>query len=98
MSAGIFAYNQGTAASSYDDLGVVMSGVDASLTDLGGYIAAAKAHWEGDEMDVYAGIQSSWDIAAAAARDILGSVRTALGTTTESVISMRRQVTSALQQ
>jgi uncharacterized protein YukE len=97
MAEGIFSYNEGTAQTSHDDLGSVISGVDSSLNDLGGFVSAAKANWEGDEMEAYAAIQSSWDSAAATVREILGSVQTALGTTTESVVTMRSQVTSALQ-
>lgn len=98
MADGVFSYNEGVAGTSRDDLGTVMAGVDSSLTDLGGFVSAAKANWEGDEMEAYGAIQASWDQAAATVREILGSVQTALGTTTESVITMRSQVTSALQQ
>lgn len=97
MAEGVFSYHEGVAATSHDDLGSVILAVDSSLTDLGGFVASAKANWEGDEMELYSGIQAKWAEAAATVREILSSVQQGLGSTTESVSGMRSQVSSALQ-
>ena len=49
------------------------------------------------EKEIYQGIQSQWDKAAGTMKEILGSVKTTLGSTTESVDGMRSQVRSTLQ-
>ena len=94
---GVFSYNEATAESSHGDLGSVISGMEASLADLGGYVSSVKGAWDGDEMEAYAGIQAQWDTAAATVQEILTSVRGALGSTTTSVKDMRGQVRGALQ-
>ena len=93
---GIFSYNEATAETSHSDLGSVISGLESSLTDLGGFVNSVKSNWDGDEMDEYAGIQKQWDDAADTVREILASVRQALGSTTSSVKDMRSQVRGAL--
>lgn len=92
----VFAYNESTGATSHDDLGSVISGLESSLADLGGFVNSVKANWDGDEMDEYAGVQSQWDTAAGTVQEILASVRTVLGATNGSVGQMRGQVRSAL--
>ena len=82
---GVFSYNEATAESSHGDLGSVISGMEASLADLGGFVSSVKSSWDGDEMETYAGIQVQWDTAATTVQEILTSVREALGSTTSSV-------------
>jgi uncharacterized protein YukE len=93
---GVFAYNEATAETSHGDLGSVISGLESSLTDLGGFVNSVKSNWEGDEMDEYSGIQNQWDRASDTVKAILQSVRVALGSTTSSVKDMRSQVRGAL--
>jgi uncharacterized protein YukE len=93
---GVFAYNEATGQTSHDDLGSVISGLEASLSDLGGFVNSVKSNWDGDEMDEYTGIQSQWDGAADTVKAILASVRQVLGSTNSSVGEMRSQVRAAL--
>ncbi len=94
---GVFSYNEATADSAHGDLGSVISGVEASIADLGGFVSSVKSSWDGDEMETYGQIQSQWDTAASTVQEILNSVREALGSTTSSVKDMRGQVRGALQ-
>ncbi len=95
-SGSVFAFNEATGATSHDDLGSVINGLESSLTDLGGFVNSVKSNWDGDEMDEYAGVQTQWDNAAATVKEILASVRTVLGATNSSVGQMRGQVRAAL--
>jgi uncharacterized protein YukE len=94
---GIFSYDEAVADSAHGDLAGVISGLQASLDDLGGFVSRVKSNWQGDEMEEYAGIQAKWDSASATVKQILGSVHQALGSTTSSVKDMRGQVRAALQ-
>jgi uncharacterized protein YukE len=94
---GLFSYDEAVADAAHGDLAGVMSGLQASLDDLGGFVSRVKSNWSGDEMEEYAGVQAKWDSASATVREILASVHQALGTTTSSVKDMRGQVRSALQ-
>jgi WXG100 family type VII secretion target len=94
---GIFSYDEAVADSTHGDLAAVMSGLQAHLDDLSGFISRVKSNWTGDEQDTYAGIQAKWDTSADTVRQILNSVHQALGSTTGSVKDMRGQVRSALQ-
>jgi len=94
---GIFSYDEAVADAAHGDLAGVVSGLQASLDDLGGFVSRVKSNWQGDELDEYAGIQQKWDSASATVREILTSVHQALGSTTGSVKDMRGQVRSALQ-
>jgi uncharacterized protein YukE len=49
-------------------------------------------------MEIYNGIQQQWNSAADTVKQILDSVKQALGQTTSSVQDMRGQVRGALQQ
>jgi WXG100 family type VII secretion target len=93
----IFSYDEATADTAHGDLGSVARGVQASLDDLTGFVNRVKSNWEGDEMEIYNGIQTQWDGAAATVKQILDSVQGALGQTTGSVKDMRGQVRGALQ-
>ena len=95
-SGSVFAFNEATGATSHDDLGSVINGLESSLTDLGGFVNSVKSNWDGDEMDEYSGVQTQWDNAAATVKEILASVRTVLGATNSSVGQMRGQVRAAL--
>jgi uncharacterized protein YukE len=95
--ADVFSYDEATAETAHGDLASVARGVQASLDDLTGFVNRVKANWDGDEMDIYTGIQSQWDGAAATVKQILDSVQGALGGTTGSVKDMRGQVRGALQ-
>jgi WXG100 family type VII secretion target len=95
--ADVFSYDEATADTAHGDLGSVASGVQGSLDDLTGFVNRVKANWEGDEMDIYTGIQSQWDTAAGTVKEILDTVQSALGQTTGSVKDMRGQVRGALQ-
>jgi len=94
----VFSYDEAVADSAHGDLQSVMSGLQASLDDLSGFVSRVKSNWEGDEMDLYGGVQSKWDSSADTVRQILASVHQALGSTTSSVKDMRGQVRGALSQ
>lgn len=94
---GVFSYDEAVADSAHGDLAGVISGLNAHLDDLSGFVSRVKSNWNGDEMDTYAGIQAKWDSAADTVKQILNSVHQALGSTTGSVKDMRGQVRSALQ-
>ncbi len=93
---GIFSYDESTAGTAHADIGAVATGLQASLDDLTTFLARVKATWEGDEMDLYHGIQQRWNSAADTIKQILDSVNQALGQTTSSVQQMRGQVRGAL--
>jgi WXG100 family type VII secretion target len=93
----IFSYDESTAGSAHGDIGGVANGIQASLDDLTNFVSRVKANWDGDEMEIYNGIQQQWNSAADTVRQILDSVRQALGQTTSSVQEMRGQVRGALQ-
>jgi WXG100 family type VII secretion target len=96
--SGVFSYDESAAGSAHSDIGAVANGVQGSLDDLSNFVARVKSNWEGDEMEMYNGIQSQWDGAAATVKQILDSVRSSLGQTTSSVQEMRGQVRGTLQQ
>ena len=96
MSGGVFSYNEATADSASGSLGAVISGLESSLADLGGFVAGVKSSWDGDEQDTYAAVQAKWDSAAATVQEILSAVSKALTSTTSGVKDMRGQVRTAL--
>lgn len=96
-AGGVFSYDESVGSSATDDIGAVANGIEASLNDLGNFVARVKSNWQGDEQEIYAGIQTQWDNAAATVKEILTSVKGALGQTTSSVQEMRGQVRGALQ-
>jgi 6 kDa early secretory antigenic target len=98
MSGGVFSYDEATAGTSHGDIAAVANGIQASLDDLTNFVSRVKANWEGDEMEIYNGIQLHWNNAADTVKQILDSVKQALGQTTSSVQEMRGQVRGALQQ
>jgi WXG100 family type VII secretion target len=93
----VFSYDESIAASAQGDITGVANGLQASLDDLTNFVARVKANWEGDEMEIYNGIQTQWNNAANTVKEILDSVKQALGQTTSSVQEMRGQVRGALQ-
>lgn len=94
--ADVFSYDEAVADSAHGDLQSVMAGLEASLDDLSKFVSKVKSNWEGDEMELYGGIQAKWDSSAATVKQILASVHQALGSTTGSVKDMRGQVRGAL--
>jgi WXG100 family type VII secretion target len=97
-AGGVFSYDESTASTAHGDIAAVAGGLQASLDDLTNFVARVKANWEGDEMEIYNGIQQQWNSSADTVRQILDSVKQALGQTTSSVQEMRGQVRGALQQ
>jgi WXG100 family type VII secretion target len=95
---GVFSYDESTATSAHGDIAAVANGIQASLDDLSNFVARVRANWEGDEQESYNGIQQQWNTSAETVKQILDSVKSALGQTTSSVQEMRGQVRSALQQ
>ncbi|MFC7547920.1 WXG100 family type VII secretion target [Plantactinospora sp. GCM10030261] len=93
----VFSYDESTAGSAQGDIASVANGVQASLDDLSNFVSRVKSNWDGDEMEIYHGIQAQWDGAAATVKQILDSVKQALGQTTTSVQEMRGQVRGTLQ-
>jgi WXG100 family type VII secretion target len=93
---GVFSYDESAAGSAHSDIGAVAN-CAGQLDDLSGFVARVKSNWEGDEMEVYNGIQQQWDRAAGTVKQILDSVRDALGQTASSVQEMRGQARGALQ-
>ncbi len=96
MSGGVFSFNEATADSASGSLGSVIAGLESSLSDLGGFVASVKSSWDGDEQELYAGVQGKWDSAAATVQDILSAVSKSLLATTSGVKDMRGQVRTAL--
>ncbi len=97
MSSGVFSYDESTAGTTHADIGAVANGVQASLDDLTNFVNRVRSDWQGDEMEIYNGIQQQWTTSANTVKEILDSVRQALGQTTSSVQDMRGQVRGALQ-
>jgi len=95
---GVFSYDESTAGTAHGDISTVASGMQASLDDLTNFVNRVRSSWDGDEMEIYNGIQRQWDTAASTVKQILDSVTQALGQTTSSVQEMRGQVRGALQQ
>lgn len=95
--ADVFSYDEATAGTAHGDIASVAQGIQASLADLTGFVNRVKSNWEGDEMELYDGIQVKWNNAADTVKQILDSVTQALGTTTSSVQEMRGQVRGAIQ-
>jgi WXG100 family type VII secretion target len=93
----VFSYDESTAGTAHGDISSVAQGLQASLDDLTGFVNRVKANWEGDEMEVYDGVQLKWNNASDTVKQILNSVTQALGQTTSSVQEMRGQVRGALQ-
>lgn len=90
------SYNEATAESAHGDIGSVISGLEATLADLGGFVKAVKSQWDGDEMEAYGQIQQKWDSNSDNVKSILAAVHGALGENTQSVRTMRGRVTGAL--
>lgn len=93
----VFSYDESTAGTATGDIGSVANGIQSSLDDLTNFVSRVKSNWDGDEMELYNGIQLQWDSAAGTVKEILDSVKAALGQTTSSVQDMRGQVRGALQ-
>jgi len=93
----VFSYDEAVADAAHGDLQSVISGLQASLDDLSGFVSRVKSNWDGDEMELYGGVQAKWDSSAATVKQILDAVHQALGSTTGSVKDMRGQVRGALQ-
>ncbi len=66
------------------------------MSDLGGFVASVKSSWDGDEQELYAGVQGKWDCAAGTVQEILSAVSKSLSATTSGVKDMRGQVRTAL--
>jgi uncharacterized protein YukE len=75
MANDIFSYDESVAGASHGDIGTVATGLQSSLDDLGGFVNRVRTNWEGDEMELYDGIQRRWDTAAATVSDILRAVQ-----------------------
>jgi WXG100 family type VII secretion target len=95
--SGVFSYDESTAGTAHADITAVANGIQASLDDLSNFVNRVRSNWEGDEMEIYNGIQQQWNTAADTVKQILDSVGQALGQTTSSVQDMRGQVRGALQ-
>ena len=93
----VFSYDESVAGSAHGDIASVASGLQASLDDLSNFVARVRSNWSGDEMEQYNQIQTQWNNASDAVKQILNSVTQALGQTTSSVQEMRGQVRNALQ-
>lgn len=92
----IQSYDESTAEAAHGDISGVISGLEASLSDLTGFVSAVKSSWDGDEMEQYAQMQGTWDNSANTVKEILNSVHKALGENTQSVKGMRGKVKGAL--
>jgi WXG100 family type VII secretion target len=96
MADDIYSYDSQVARDAEANLAQTLASIESHLADLGGFVSSVCANWSGDEKELYQGIQMQWDKAAGSVKEILGSVKTALGTTTESVEGMRGQVRKTL--
>lgn len=92
----VYSYDSSVAREAEGSLGQTLTAIEGHLNDLGGFVNSVCANWTGDEKEIYQGIQTQWDQAAGAVREILGSVKTTLASTTESVDGMRGQVRQTL--
>ncbi|WP_062441122.1 WXG100 family type VII secretion target [Herbidospora daliensis] len=92
-----YSYDSAVAREAEANLAATMSALENNLAELGGFVAGVTANWEGDEQELYRGVQNQWDNAAAQIAGILAQVKTSLGQTTESVETMRGRVRGALQ-
>jgi len=90
------SYDESVAESAHGDIQSVISGLESSLSDLGGFVNAVKSSWDGDEMEQYNQIQSTWTNSSAVVSEILKAVHGALGSKTGSVKQMRGAVKGAL--
>lgn len=90
------SYDESVADTAHGDLQSVISGLQSSLADLGGFVNAVKSSWQGDEMDQYNQIQSTWNNSSDAVSAILASVHGSLGKKTGSVKQMRGAVLGVL--
>jgi WXG100 family type VII secretion target len=97
MADDVYSYDSAVARDAEGNLGQTLTAIEGHLQDLTGFVNSVCANWTGDEKEIYQGIQAQWDKAAATVKEILGSVKTTLGSTTESVEGMRGQVRSTLQ-
>jgi WXG100 family type VII secretion target len=93
----MYSYDSAVARDSEGGLAATAASIEAHLDDLGGFVNAVSANWEGDEQLVYRGIQTRWDTAATQVREIVNQIRLALGQTTESVEDMRARVRATLE-
>ena len=96
MTGGVFSFNEATADTADGSIGTVIAGLESSLADLGGFVAGVRSAWDGDEQELYSGVQAKWDSAAATVQEILTAVSKALSSTTAGVRDMRGQVRSVL--
>ena len=92
----IQSYDESVAQSAHAEVQGVVSGLESSLDELGGFVNSVKSAWDGDEMDQYASVQANWDKCASTVKQILQQVHTALGSNTESVTAMRSKVKGTL--
>lgn len=90
------SYDESVAETSHTEVQGVITGLESSINELGGFVSAVKSSWDGDEMDQYTQIQSTWDSSSQVVKEILSAVHTALGSNTDSVKSMRGKVKGAL--
>jgi uncharacterized protein YukE len=90
------SYDESVATTSHGDLQSVISGLESSLADLGGFVNAVKSSWQGDEMDQYNQIQATWNRSSDTVKSILEVVHASLGKKTGSVRQMRGAVMGAL--
>jgi WXG100 family type VII secretion target len=97
MADDVYSYDSSVARDAEGSLAQTLTTLEGHLSDLTGFVNSVCANWTGDEKEIYQGIQSQWDKAAGTVKEILGSVKTTLGSTTESVDGMRAQVRSTLQ-
>lgn len=93
----IVSYDSAAANSAEAGLASTASSLEATLTELDGFVRQVASNWEGDEQGIYQGIQSKWDGAATEIRTILTQIKTGLNKNTASVDEMRGRVRSALQ-
>lgn len=96
MSQSIQSYDDSVAQSAHGEVQQVISGLEGSLDELGGFVNSVKSAWDGDEMDQYASVQANWDKCASSVKQILQQVHQALGSNNESVTAMRGKVKGTL--
>lgn len=92
----IQSYDDSVGQAAHAEVQGVITGLEASLDELGGFVNNVKSAWDGDEMDQYASVQANWDKCAATVKTILQQVHGGLGANNESVTTMRGKVKSTL--
>ena len=97
MGNDTYGYDAAVATDAEGRLGQIAAALESQIKDLTTFVNGVCSTWDGDEKELYRGIQAQWNTAAGNVSEILTSIKTVLGSTTTSVGEMRGQVRRTLQ-